>query len=117
MANILIGCKLPHGLQLQVTERPEVVVLNGQNQNAIDRDFYVPTTPFGETEIDNDFWQAWKKENAGLDMLKNGLIFEAPVGKPAELKAKAKDAPKSGLEPNNPKEIKKDGVEVDTQGK
>lgn len=115
MANILIGCKLPHGLQLQVTERPEVVVLNGQNQHAVGKDFYVPNAPYGETEIDAEFWQAWKKENAGLDMLKNGLIFEAPVGKSAELKAKAKDSGKTGLEAIDPKAIAKDGVAVDTQ--
>lgn len=113
MATVLIGCKLPHGLQLSLVGKPEVqVILNGQNQHAKGKDYFVPLTAYGETEIDNDFWQAWKKENEGLDMVKNGLIFEAPVNKPTELSAKAKDTAPSKLEPIDPKAIAKDGVQV-----
>lgn len=111
MANVLIGCKLPHGLQLQLADKPDIVVLNGQNQNGYSKDMYVPPVPYGETEVDADFWNAWKKENAGLDFVKNGLVFEAPVGKPAELAAKAKDTDKTGLEPLNQADIAKSGVE------
>lgn len=113
MANVLIGCKLPHGLQLQLAddESETVVVLNGQNQNGYSKDMYVPPVPYGETKVDADFWNAWKKENAGLDFVKKGLVFEAPVGKPAELAAKAKDTDKTGLEPLNQADIAKSGVQ------
>lgn len=114
---ILIGCKLPHGLQLAVTGSTQMVVLNGQNQNSLGKEYYVPLQPYGITEVDTDFWAKWKKENAGLVMVKNGFVFEAPTDKPAELAEKVKDTDKTGLEPINQADIKKDGVEIDTQGK
>lgn len=95
MALIKIGCTLPHGLVLSVNGNN--VTLNGQNQ-------YSHMTnrlgTHGVTDVEQSFWDAWKKENRETLALKNGFIFEAKTE--AEVEAKRKDTGKTGFEQIDP---------------
>lgn len=102
MANITIGCRLPSGIVLDVEKDGKVVSveLAGQRQ-AQQRSPVIILTPddYGLTEVDADFWDAWKKQvGPEFGPLKNNSIFEAK--NKTEAKAKAKDAKeqKTGLE-------------------
>lgn len=90
MANILVGCRLPSGIILEVPGAPHVV-LNGQRQSQEGREIILLNADdYGVTEVDESFFESWKKlvtENFGP--LKNGLIFVAKNEK--EAKAKNKD--------------------------
>lgn len=97
MANITVGCKLPHGLLLELADGSSVE-LNGTNVNAKGRDFYVPPAEYGETEVDGALFNQWLADHKTAPYVVNGFVFAA--AKPADLKAKAKDsAKKTGLEP------------------
>lgn len=104
MALIKIGCTLPHGLVLEV--KGTFVTLAGANQNT-------QTTRIigthGMTDVDQAFWDAWKKENFENAAFKNGFIFEAKTE--ADIKAKTKDIEKNGFEQLDPDSH---GVETDT---
>jgi hypothetical protein len=86
---MIIGCKLPNGIVLEVGEKS--VEINGLNKSVI-----IGAT-HATTEVDNDFWQAWKKEHADFPALKSGAIFEAKTEKDAAVAVK--DTGKTGLEP------------------
>ena len=97
MSTVTVGCKLPHGLVLELANGSEIA-LNGTNVNAKGRDFYVPPAEYGETEVDAALFEQWLKDHKDAPYVKNGFVFAA--AKPADLKAKAKDgAKKTGLEP------------------
>jgi hypothetical protein len=55
--------------------------------------------------VDADFWNEWKKQNAGFAPLENGLIFAA--GKESVIADKAKEmrSLKSGFEPADPANV------------
>lgn len=91
---MIIGCRLPHGLILTVGNKS--VTLNGLNKVTI-----IGAT-YATTEVDNDFWAAWKAQHADFPALKNGAIFEAKT--PADAQAKASEVSKepTGLEPLKP---------------
>lgn len=102
MANITIGCRLPSGIILDLEKDGKVisVELAGQRQSQ-QRSPVIILTPddYGLTEVDADFWEAWKKQvGPEFAPLKNNSIFEAK--NKTEAKAKAKDAKeqKTGLE-------------------
>ena len=86
---VLIGCKLPNGIILDVDGK--TAELNGLNKSVIIGATYAITT------IDADFWAAWKAQNATYPALSNGVIFEAESVSSA--KDISKDTDKSGFEP------------------
>ena len=53
-------------------------------------------------EVDEDFWNAWLKQNADYGPVKQNLIFALPKLGSAEAKAREQSAVVSGLEPINP---------------
>jgi len=100
MAKLLtIGCKLPNGIILEVNNQQ--VTLNGLNKTTI-----IGAT-YASTSVDEEFWKAWKAQNATFSALKNGAIFEASNA--GEAVAIAKDTGKTGLEPmpQESKDVKK----------
>lgn len=124
MANetVTIGCKLPHGLVLEMIEpgqgrNPapggERHELKGANSRR------APNTnplhlPFATTVLPRAFWEAWKKRNADLAYMKNGSIFEVGAnGRAVEQAANVRAAGKeraletTGFEPIDP--LKKHG--------
>lgn len=113
MPLITIGCRLPSGLILEVLKdgAPVTVELAGQRQmQARSKIIILEADDYGTTEVDADFWTAWKQV-VGPDYapLKSGAIFEAKNANDAGAKAKDLKDKKTGHEPV-PQEA--DGVKV-----
>lgn len=90
MANVIVGCKLPHGLIIKSGGKS--VTLNGANSSRI-------IGGYGLTPVDKDFFDAWKAEFASFEPLKSGLIFEQANERSAVSQATEQQEIKSGLEP------------------
>jgi len=90
MANVIVGCKLPHGLIIKTGGKS--VTLNGANSSRI-------IGGYGLTPVDKDFFDAWKAEYATFTPLKDGLIFEQANERSAVSQAKEQEEITSGLEP------------------
>lgn len=93
---VIIGCKLPHGIVLEhITIRPEPadgrtvnfnpapagprVVLNGSNSML--RPGLVMAQGehlFGMTHVDRSFWEKWLEHNRGSGLVQKGFVFEVP---------------------------------------
>lgn len=124
-STVWIGCKLPRGLQLRLCK--EVTVDRPTFGGGVKpTKMYMPdplrgevrlygyATPFGKipkytiigdfalTEVDRDWWNEWKAQNSGFDMLKNGLIFEHGEKTSVEAYANEHADLKCGLEPMDP---------------
>lgn len=100
---VTIGCKLPNGLLLEVGNKN--VQINGANSSNV-------VGGHGITyNVDAELWQAWLKQNADRDVVKNGFVFAHD--KPANAKAEAKEKTdtKTGQEPIDPN-AKNNGVET-----
>ena len=90
MANVIVGCKLPHGLIIKTGGKS--VTLNGANSSRI-------VGGYGLTSVDKDVFEAWKAEYASFEPLKSGLIFEQANERSAVSQATEQQEIKSGLEP------------------
>lgn len=100
MAKVIIGCKLPNGLTLtHPGNKEQKVTLAGLNKAPVIGATHVIT------EVDQDFWEAWKKaysdENGKptYQPLASGAIFEAKNSTDAAAKGKELAGEKTGLEP------------------
>lgn len=120
---VWVGCKLPNGLIIQCGEWSEIekpllgggmkmqrVFMRSGEQVRL-RGYAVPfgkipkytiIGDFALTEVNRDFWEKWKMQNAKLEMLQKGLIFEH--GEKASVEAYAQEHAElsCGLEPLNP---------------
>lgn len=56
--------------------------------------------------VDKDFWDAWLRQNANSDLVKNRLIFAAAGDKAAD-QAREQEEIRSGLEPLDPEKLPK----------
>jgi hypothetical protein len=131
-AQVTIGCKLPNGLIMELVEQPQQknsinpapvgkrVKLNGANTLRL-ANKNPDIGGFGETTVDEEFWNEWYKRNKDADFIKNGFIFM--VKSEAAFKTEAKDRinERTMLEPLNPDKAAKDprmsrGVERDPEG-
>lgn len=78
---VVIGCRLPCGLILDLTDasgNQVKVELNGQNSAQENSPIIILSKrDYGITYVDADFWAEWKKQYAGFPALKVGAIFEA----------------------------------------
>lgn len=84
---VFVGCRLPHGLILDHPLDPsKKVELSGLNKATI-----IGAT-HAITEVDGEFWDAWKTVHADFPALKSGAIFEAKSA--ADVGAKAKEVAK-----------------------
>ena len=105
MAKILVGNRLPYGLELNdPLDNDTKVEIKGVNASRI-----IGAT-FMTTEVDTEFWESWKAVNGKtFAPYVNGTIFEAgSTEKDAE---KALPSEKTGLEPLVPDDPK-NGVET-----
>lgn len=103
MANVTVGCKLPHGLQLKLPNKDgseTVVVLKGANSGTIiGLDGRVIRGTCGYTPVDEAFITEWLKVYKDYVPVKQKLIFiQRNLG---EAKAQAADQAdqKTGFEP------------------
>ncbi len=117
-ATVVIGCKLPNGIILEVgkpgEENYQRVQLNGANRSQI-------AGGAGFTTISADFWAAWhdqphvakpKRKNRTLSFMRQGLIWAAPNVEEANAQAMDRIAQRTGFERLDPKKAPK-GVEID----
>lgn len=105
MADVVVGCKLPHGLI--INQAGHKIVLAGENSSRV-------IGGYGMTSVDKDLMSAWMADHKGFTPVKQGLIFFQ------ESKAKAKDEAtekakvKSGFEGIDP-EKPGPGIEAATK--
>lgn len=124
-STVWVGCKLPRGLELRLCKLVEVdkptfgggikptkmympdpdrgtVRLKGYAVQFGRIPNYTIIGDFGLTEVNRDWWNEWKGQNKGFDMLKNGLIFEHGEKASVEAYAAENAGLKCGLEPMDP---------------
>ncbi len=96
MATVIIGCKIPNGLIMEVNGT-KVQILGSHKAGVIGG--------YGRTSVDGDFAETWFKLHAGHPAVVKGIIFKADTPKAAEDVAKQTATVRSGLEgldPENP---------------
>lgn len=94
MTTVTVGCKLPHGLIIEVEGKR--VKLHGANTSRV-------VGGYGLTPgVDKDFFDAWLKLSATSVVVKRGLIFAQDNPGKAEGQAKEQAEIRSGLEGLDP---------------
>lgn len=94
MTTITVGCKLPHGLLLEVEGKK--VQVAGANRARI-------AGGCGMTEnVDEQFFAEWMRRNAGLQFVKNGLIFGFAKTEEANAFAQLAESTPTGFERLDP---------------
>lgn len=95
MATVTVGCKLPHGLHLDVNDKR--ITLLGVNSSAV-------IGGHGITEgVDKDLFDRWMVLNKDAAAVKSGLIFAHEKASNTQAEAKEKINNKSGFEGLDPK--------------
>jgi hypothetical protein len=95
MALVFVGCKLPHGLRLELPGVPDVV-LRGANSGKFMH------LGYGITRVDGEFMARWVKQNAKLNFLKNNMIWVANTEADVHVEAVEMTNEKHGLEQLDP---------------
>ena len=105
-ATVVIGCKLPNGLILEMgkvnDENYQRVILNGSNARRVLGPDAVVIAGYGLTTIAKDFWDAWRKKNSKLKFVRDGHVFEHTTEASARDHAKDMAGLRTGLEPVDP---------------
>lgn len=97
---VTIGCKLPCGLVM--TFGGKSVELRGSRASRI-------LNGYGLTEnVDEEFWEAWKKAHAKLPYVKNELVFAYADTRSAQDMAQERQNERTGLEGLDPDKPGKD---------
>ena len=91
---VIIGCKLPNGIVLELPKDPSKTVEIG-GLNAIK----IIGAPYCQTEISKEFWDLWLAGNKDFPPLVSGALFFAKNGNSIEAVAKENSSRKTGLEP------------------
>ena len=102
MANVIVACRLPHGLQASIfDEEGNAVTHEFKGLNSVSIVGVPDDVVYGKTEVPQEFWDAWLEQNKGTDMVRNGFVFAD--AKEANVAAKAKSGAKNtGFEPMQP---------------
>ena len=94
MATVTVGCKLPHGLHLDINGKR--VTLAGTNASSV-------IGGHGITEnVDKEFFDKWMSLNKDSAAVKNGLIFSNEKTQNVKAEAKEKKGNKNGFEGLDP---------------
>lgn len=122
-ASVVVACKIPNGLILQLEKREEAIEPSpaGGRKIEVGRKIGDPvklngcaipmtgqppahqiTGGFGLTVVPKDFWDKWVKQNEGLDVLVNGLVFAHEKRETTEAKAREMKGLRSNMEPLDP---------------
>jgi hypothetical protein len=102
---VIVGCKLPNGLLLQVGN--QTMRVNGRSQYRMpsptrkDRNTDVKYAD-GLTVLNKDFWDTWVKEHRDYAPVKSGAIYASPSRSDAVAKARDTEEMKVGFEPMDP---------------
>jgi hypothetical protein len=96
---VLIGCRLPSGLVLHHPQNRELTVkISGTSSAPTEGGLYLPPKSYETTEVDAEFWAAWKAAYVGFPPLKTRALFEAKSEQEASSKAKEAKNEKTGFE-------------------
>jgi hypothetical protein len=110
---VLVGCRLPNGIILTHPKDPkQTVKIAGTYQPMTDSGIHYPPRPYATTEVDAEFWSAWKAAYTGYPPLKTRAIFEARNEQEAAAKARELEKEKTGLE-GLPKSMVIDGMKLE----
>jgi hypothetical protein len=101
---MLIGSKLPTGLVLKHPLDPGIkVTIRGLNSAPVGVNKAPIIVPYMTTEVDKEFWDAWKMVHHSpanpFGPLASGALFEAKNEDHAKGIAKEQSARRTGLEP------------------
>lgn len=111
MSQVTVGCKLPHGLVLELPNVKHKVTLKGANSNTIvGLDGKVQRGTCGFTQVDEQFIGQWLKLYKGTTMVQKELIFVQKTQKDAQAQATEQKDQKTGFEPVNPEKPGAPGV-------
>lgn len=95
---VVIGCRLPSGIVLELNGVKKVLAGQRQTQERSPI-ILLNEDDYGTTIVDAEYWEAWKKEYAGFAPLENGAIFEAKSEQDAKAIHKELKKEKTGHEP------------------
>lgn len=115
---VLVGCKLPHGLIMEVIDpgsfpcdkdgRPQLslapnaigtrIVIKGANSLRTDSRKAQGQYPFAITPVPRAFWDAWLARHKDTDYVRKGLVFAADDRDEATEMAKDRIGQRTGLE-------------------
>lgn len=115
MATVQIGCKLPHGLVLELItpgtllqpgprDMARRVTLKGANSLREDKRVSQGEFPVAFTEVEEELWDEWYSRNKDMEFIRKGFVFKADAtegrGAKASLAAQSKERTKerTGLE-------------------
>lgn len=97
MATVTVGCKLPHGLHMDLNGKR--VTLKGANSSAI-------AGGHGITEnVDESFFTEWMSRNKELAFVKSGHIFSDVKVANVQAQANERKDEKTGFEGMDPDEM------------
>ena len=88
---VIIGCKLPNGIILEVGDKQQVI----KGLNSI----VIIGAPYRTTEVDADFYAAWLEEHKEFPAIKSGAIFIAKNFESIKSVAEDLKDEKTGFEP------------------
>lgn len=101
MATVTVGCKLPHGIILELDEKKATIA--GSNSSSI-------IGGHGLTEdVDKEFFDAWMLKNKELSFVKAGHLFAHEKANNTAAQAKERAGEVTGFEGINP-DKKPDGL-------
>src|SRR5262245_15898253 len=113
METCVVGCKLPHGLNLDLIlkkgadgqpDETQRILLKGKNASHI-------VGGYGLTQnVPKEAFEQWLKDNARRKFVRNGSVFMEVSEQRARSAAKERRGEKTGLEAIDPL-AKKNGVE------
>ena len=104
---VMVACKLPHGLRLELLEAGEtlqpkpggqVYILKGANSLREDKRAALGRFDYAVTPIPRDFWDAWLKRNKDLEFVVKGFVFAETSTSRAQDKGKEHEKERTGLE-------------------
>lgn len=102
---VYVGCKLPHGIHLDLISSPgeplKRITANGSNKSNV-------IGGYGITRIPRDFWDKWLSSHSQINVVKNELIFAYASERNALDAAKDRASVMHGLEPLDPGNMGKD---------
>lgn len=94
MARVIVGCKLPNGIILELPSNPaKTVELNGLNKSLI------LGASYATTEVDADFFEQWMATHREYGPVKSGTIFAAKNNSEVVAIAEEYKDRETGLEP------------------
>lgn len=100
MPTVVVGCKLPNGLHMDLEGRR--FTLKG---TAVPWGVPPVITPGGYAltpDVDEEFANEWFRRNAGLTMVEKKIVYIAPKAQDARAMAREFSDVRTGLEPRDP---------------